>query len=451
MQFPLLLPPHPRRAYTLSRMTQITPIPFAKPFTATVVPPGSKSMTNRALVIAALANGTSHISNILLADDTLVMIESLRRLGFDMQIDQPGHTVHVVGSRGKVPARGADLFCGNSGTTIRFLCALCSLGKGEFALDGVPRMRQRPIGELGAMLKNLGVRIGYPDNDGFPPIQVAADGLPGGRLHFGVFQSSQYLSAILQIAPYARHEVVVDLAWPQTSWPYVTMTMRLMDEFGSTPELICDEDTHNPERIHIPRMPYSAREYTVEPDASSASYFLAAAAIREDATLTIKNLGKHSLQGDVGFAELLCRMGASRTVGSDSITITGTGELHGIDVSLADMPDMAQTLAVVALFADGTTTLRDLRTLRVKETDRIAALATELKKLGAGVEVEGDTLTIEPPAHLRPATIETYDDHRMAMSFAVAATRESGITINDPECVNKTYPDFFAELSRLSE
>ena len=431
-------------------MTQITPTPFAKPFAATVVPPGSKSITNRALVLAALAHGTSRISNILLADDTLVMLAALRKLGFDLQVDEPGHTVNIVGSRGKVPAGGADLFCGNSGTTIRFLCALCSLGKGDFTLDGIPRMRQRPIGELGTMLKNLGIRIDYPENVGFPPIQVAADGLPGGRLHFGVLQSSQYLSAILQIAPYARFETLVDLAWPQTSWPYVAMTMRLMDEFGSTPELIRDEDTHNPERIVVPRVPYVARDYIVEPDASSASYFLAAAAIREDARLTIKGLGKHSLQGDVGFADLLRKMGASVNIGPDVITITGTGELHGIDVSMADMPDMAQTLAVVALFADGATTLRDLRTLRVKETDRIAALANELKKLGAGVEVEGDTLSIEPPEHLRSATIDTYDDHRMAMSFAVAATRESGITINNPECVNKTYPDFFAELSRLA-
>ena len=262
-------------------------------------------------------------------------------------------------------------------------------------------------------------------------------------------RSSQFLSAVLQVAPFARNELIVDLGRPQTSWPYVEMTMRLMDEFGMTPELIRDPDTHEPERIVIPQGTYRARDYVVEPDASNASYFLAMAAIHEGSTVTIENLGRASLQGDVRFADLLHKAGADLVFGRDFTTITGTGRLEGLDVSMADMPDMAQTLAVVALFAEGETTLRDLHTLRVKETDRIAALAAELRKLGAQVTIEGNDLTIEPPERINPARIATYDDHRMAMSFAVAATATAGITIAEAQCVNKTYPTFFEDLAQL--
>ena len=431
-------------------MTRITPTPFAKPFVATIIPPGSKSLTNRALVLAALAHGQSRISNVLLADDSRVMIQSLAALGFAIRLDEPNRTLLIDGCAGKVPASGAELFCGNSGTTIRFLAALCALGRGSFTLDGIPRMRQRPIGELGEMLRHLGVRAEYPIADGFPPIRILADGFPGGRLHFGSAQSSQYLSAVLQIAPYARNELNVDLGWPQTSWPYVAMTMRLMDIFGCTPELVRDPETSHPRQIFIPQQPYQACDYHVEPDASNASYFLAAAAIRDGAQITVHGLGKASLQGDVGFADLLRQMGAELVLGQDTITLTGTGRLTGIDIDLSDMPDVAQTLGVVALFAKGPTTLRGLHTLRIKETDRIAALAAELGKLGAQVTIEQDTLTIEPPDQISPDQIATYDDHRMAMSFAVAATRCPGITILDPDCCRKTYPEFFADLARLS-
>lgn len=430
-------------------MSDITPIPFATPFKASLRPPGSKSLTNRALVLAALARGQSTIRNILLADDTAVMLDSLDRLGVKIERDANGREVRIHGTGGKIPSDAAQLHCGNSGTTIRFLSAACALGRGEYVLDGIPRMRQRPILELGQMLQNLGVRVEYPLSPGFPPIRIKGDGLPGGRLFFGASQSSQYLSAVLQAAPFARHEVRIDLGRPQTSWPYVAMTMRLMDEFSVTPELLRDEQTREPECIIIPCEPYQGRIYDVEPDASNASYFLAAAAIREGASVTVEGLGKRSLQGDVGFADLLHQMGADLVFGPDFITVTGTGQLHGIDVSLADMPDMAQTLAVTSLFAQEPTTLRGLHTLRVKETDRIAALATELIKLGATVRLDGDDLTIHPPATLKEARIHTYDDHRMAMSFAVAATRAAGITLCDRECVNKTYPGFFEDLARL--
>ena len=437
--------------YPASRMPDVTIQPVSRPFTATITPPGSKSLTNRALVLAALADGTSHLSNVLFADDTEVMIDCLSRLGFDLGVERDAGRVRVGGLGGRIPRDAAELFCGNSGTTIRFLAALCALGRGRFTLDGIPRMRQRPIGDLGALLKNLGARIGYLAQAGFPPVLVEADGLPGGIARFGGSQSSQFLSAVLQVAPYARHEVSVDLVGRQTSWPYVAMTMRLMDEFHVIPELVRDPSTGEPRRIIIPHgHPYRPTDYAIEPDASNATYFLAAAAIHPGAKVTVEGLGKRSLQGDVGFADVLHRMGADLLFGPDFITLIGPDRLGGVEVDLSAMPDTAQTLAVAALFAEGPTTITGLHTLRVKETDRVAALAAELTKLGADVEVDGDDLTIHPPPRgPRPAAIHTYDDHRMAMSFALAGTRAAGVTITDAQCVNKTYPRYFDDLERV--
>jgi 3-phosphoshikimate 1-carboxyvinyltransferase len=429
-------------------MSDATIVPLKPPFRASVAPPGSKSLTNRALVLAALAEGESTLSNVLFADDTEVMLDCLGKLGFDLTVDRAAHTVRIGGRGGLLPRESAELFCGNSGTTIRFLSAICALGRGRYTLDGIPRMRQRPIGQLVDLLGHLGGRVSYVHERGFPPIEVLADGLPGGLLTFVAGQSSQFLSAVLQAAPYARNEVRVQLEGKQASWPYVAMTMRLMDEFGHTPHLIRDP-MGNPNQIIIPQGKYAATHYAVEPDASNASYFLAVAAIHPGASVTIEGLGKQSLQGDIGFADLLHRMGADLFFGPDFITVRGSGKLEGIEANLLDMPDMAQTLAVVALFAKGPTHLRGLHTLRVKETDRIAALAAELTKLGAEVRTDGDDLTIIPPAQVRPAAIDTYDDHRMAMSFAIAATKIEGIVIKDAECVNKTYPGFFRDLGMI--
>ncbi len=430
-------------------MSDVTLQPITRPFRGSITPSGSKSLTNRALVLAALADGPSALCNVLFADDTLVMMECLGRLGFELQIDRPNRVVTVHGRGGAVPNESAELFCGNSGTTIRFLAAACTLGRGRYNLDGIGRMRQRPIGDLVDPLRNLGARIEYLLEQGFPPVNVLGDGLAGGMARFGSDQSSQYLSALLQAAPYARNEVQVDLDGRLTSWPYVAMTMRLMDEFHVTPELIRDRDSGEPRRIIVPRGVYRPQKYAVEPDASNASYFLAAAAIHPGAKVTIEGLGKKSLQGDVGFADVLHGMGADLLFGPDFITMTGTERFDGTDVDLSGMPDAAQTLAAAALFARGPTTLRGIHTLRVKETDRVAALASELTKLGAEVSVEGDDLTIEPPETIRPASIDTYDDHRMAMSFAIVATRVAGITIRGAECVNKTYPQFFDDLKQL--
>jgi 3-phosphoshikimate 1-carboxyvinyltransferase len=430
-------------------MPDIALQPLSGGFAAVMAPPGSKSLSNRAMVLAAMARGRSILRNVLLADDTRVMIDGLQRLGYGVSVDEPAACVTIDSAGAKPTAAGAELFCGNSGTTIRFLAALCSLGKGDFVLDGVARMRQRPIGELVDLLRQMGVRAMYLAEAGFPPVRVHADGLPGGIVQFGAAQSSQFLSAVLMVSPAARHEVTVDLVGPQTSWPYVAMTMRMMDAFGLTPELVRDPDTAEPKQIVVPRGEYQPRDFTIEPDASNATYFMALAAVHPGSKLTIRGLGKHSLQGDIGFADLLKRMGAGVEIGEDFITIIGGDELWGIDADLSTMPDTAQTLAVTALFATDRTTLRGLHTLRVKETDRLAALSNELTKLGAGIEIEGDTLHIDPPKKIQPAHIETYEDHRMAMSFAVAGTKAAGVVIKDAQCVNKTYPGFFSDLAKV--
>ncbi len=326
--------------------------PLTAPFTASITPPGSKSLTNRALVLAALATGDCALSNVLFADDTRVMIEGLGKLGFSLEVDEARQTILVRGDGGKIAATEADLFCGNSGTTIRFLTALAGVGKGIYRFDGVPRMRKRPIGPLVEVLGNLGVRIEYLGEKGFPPVSVHGDGVAGGIARYGSEQSSQFLSAAIMVAPYARHEVRIDLDGPQTSWPYVAMTMQLMDTFGVTAELIRNKRTGLPEHLVVPKGHYLTTAYVIEPDASNASYFLAAAAVHAGAKITIEQLGKRSLQGDVGFADVLHSMGARLVFGPDFITMTGPDHLEGIDIDLGGMPDTAQTLAVVDLFAE---------------------------------------------------------------------------------------------------
>jgi len=431
-------------------MSDITVAAVGRPFTATITPPGSKSLTNRALVLAALAGGTSELSNVLIADDTGVMLDGLARLGFRLDVDRAAGRVRVHGAGGRIEARAAELFCANSGTTIRFLAAVCALGHGRYTLDGVARMRQRPIGTLTQLLTTLGARVSHPVSAGFPPLQIDADGLAGGRVHYGSEASSQYLSAILMVAPCAKAGVQIALGRDQTSWPYVAMTMQLMQRFGVRPALVHDPCTTEPTEIVVTPGVYAPTRYAVEPDASNASYFLAAAAVNPGSKVTIEGLDRSSLQGDVGFADLLQRMGADLVFGKDFVTITGPRALARIDADLSGMPDMAQTLGVVCLFAGGPSTIRGLHTLRVKETDRVAALSTELTRLGASVEVHGDALTITPPARIVPHAIDTYDDHRMAMSFAVAGTRAPGITIRDVECVSKTYPASFDDLTTVT-
>lgn len=411
--------------------------------------PGSKSLTNRALLLAALAEGESTLTNVLFSDDSRAMLEALGRLGFELRIDEPTRTVTVVGRGGAIPNKTAELMLGNAGTAMRFLTAACALGPGgcAYTLDGIARMRERPIGQLVDPLRVLGANIEYLGSDGYPPMRIGS-GFEGGSVQMPPTLSSQYISALLQAGAVAQRGIVLHFEGPIISRPYVEMTARLMERFGVVVARPDEEQLMGVEAGSR----YVAADYPIEPDASNASYFLAAAAVVPGARCTVQGLGSDSLQGDVHFANLLGQMGADVEFHADRITVVGSESLDGIDVYLNDMPDMAQTLAVVALFARGGTVMRDIGNLRVKETDRLAALDTELTKLGATVKIDGDDLyvDIDTPGKLTPAAIDTYDDHRMAMAFAVAGLRCEGVTINDPTCVNKTFPEYFDYLARLA-
>jgi 3-phosphoshikimate 1-carboxyvinyltransferase len=291
--------------------------------------------------------------------------------------------------------------------------------------------------------------VGYEKERGYPPIVVEGRGLAGGHTRFPAAHSSQYLSAVLMAAPYAGADVVVDLEPEQTSWPYVDMTARLMHRFGVRVIVALEHPGERPKQLRVFDGTYKALEYAVEPDASSATYFMAAAAIQPGAQVMVPGLGDNSLQGDVGFGEVLEKMGARMVLEPEAVTITGPEQLRGIDIDMQGMPDAAMTLATTALFAEGETVIRGLHTLRVKETDRLTALETELRKLGAEADATDDTLRIVPPRGVRAAEIDTYDDHRMAMAFAVVGTRAPGVTIRGAECVSKTYPRFFEDLESL--
>ncbi len=425
----------------------ITLSPPGRPFKASPRIAGSKSITNRALPLAAMAYGKSTLTGVLFADDTLRMIEALQKLGFDLSVDKPGKSISIEGLGSKIPNASAELFCGNSGTTLRFLAALCAAGDGHYLLDGVERMRQRPIGELVEALRALGAAADYTGESGYPPVRVGG-GISGGTCRFSASQSSQYISAILMAAPLARNAVNMELIGPVTSEPYVRMTLSMMQQFGITCRTLRTADNSAANRvIHIPHgSGYQARQYAIEPDASNASYFLAAAAICPGAHVTIHGLGRDSLQGDVLFADVLRQMGANMMMESDAIHLSGSRNLTGITVNMNGIPDMVQTLAVVALFAQGPTRIFNVGNLRVKETDRLAALEKELTKLGAAVSTTADSIVIDPPTKPQGARICTYDDHRMAMAFAVAGTRIAGVEIENPQCAAKTYPEFFQDF-----
>jgi len=410
------------------------------PLDARIRPPGSKSITNRALVCAALAEGRSVLSGALASDDTQVMIQSLRKLGIPVDSDSAAQRMTIAGRGGRLAAGPQELFVGNSGTTVRFLTALVTLGEGPYRLDGVPRMRQRPIEDLMTALRQWGAEVESEAGTGCPPIEVRAGGLPGGAATIRGDLSSQYLSAMLMVAPYARNGATINVDGPLVSKPYVEMTLAVMRAFG------VDVNRNDLARFEIVPARYQARDHAIEPDASAASYFFAAAAIC-GGRVTVEGLTPESLQGDLAFCECLRQMGCNVEYGTDTTTVTG-GSLVGIDVDMNAISDTVQTLAAVAAFARGPTTIRNVGHIRHKETDRLADLATELRKLGPSVEEHGDGLTITP-AGLHGATIDTYDDHRMAMSLALVGLRVPGVKINDPNCTAKTYPEFFRDLARL--
>ncbi len=408
-------------------------------------PPGSKSITNRALVCAALAEGTSTLSGALDSEDTQVMIDSLQRLGIPVERQDDGSTLIVSGCGGNIPASEADLFVGNSGTTIRFLTAMTTLGHGTYRLNGVPRMHERPIADLLSALNQLGADARSEAGSGCPPVIVRASGLPGGRATIRGVISSQFLSGLLMTAPLAEQNVELIVEGDLVSQPYVTMTIGVMREFGVHAHL-----SGLSRFVIASQQRYRACELAIEPDASAASYFWGLAAV-SGGEVTALGLSHRALQGDVAFATCLEKMGCRITYDSRGITVCGAEtKLRGIDLDMNAISDTAQTLAVVALFADGPTTIRGVAHIRHKETDRIADLARELRKLGAGVEELADGLRITP-APLHGAAIETYNDHRMAMSFALAGLKIPGVTIRNPGCTAKTYPKFFEDLQALTK
>lgn len=411
--------------------------------------PGSKSITNRALLLAALYSkgNPCELLGCLRSEDTEVMIEGLRALDFTVEPhwDESTSSIRVEGEADEcdVLATSANIFVANSGTSMRFLTALCALGHGRYRLDGVPRMRERPIADLLAALTQLGVRASSEGGNGCPPIVVEANGLSGGKVQIRADVSSQFLSALLMIAPRAAAPVAVELEGVVVSQPYITMTLAMMDVWGLRIESRSDRAFYIPApQLHgaVPA------RYPVEPDASAASYFWAAAAIT-GGSVTVEGLGPDSIQGDIRFVDLLERMGCTVQRRPTGITVSG-GPLRGIDADMNDISDTVMTLAAVALFAQGPTTVRNVGHIRHKETDRLAALATELRRLGAGVEERLDGLTIFPRP-LQGSTVQTYNDHRMAMSLALVGLRIEGMVISAPGCVAKTYPDFFRDLDRL--
>ncbi|MGF6603886.1 3-phosphoshikimate 1-carboxyvinyltransferase [Paraburkholderia sp. GAS448] len=419
----------------------------------TVRLPGSKSISNRVLLLAALAEGETTITNLLDSDDTRVMLAALEQLGVKLKRD--GDTCVVSGTRGAFTARTADLFLGNAGTAVRPLTAALAVNGGDYRVHGVPRMHERPIGDLVDGLRQIGAKIDYEVNEGYPPLRIRPAKIAvDAPIRVRGDVSSQFLTALLMTLPLVKTEsgvTTVEVAGELISKPYIDITIKLMARFGIEVERI------GWERFTVPagQRYKSPGQIMVEGDASSASYFLAAGALG-GGPLRVEGVGRASIQGDVGFATALMKMGANVSMGDDWIEVRGVGHDHGklepVDMDFNLIPDAAMTIAVAALFADGTTRLRNIASWRVKETDRIAAMATELRKVGAKVEEGEDYLVVTPPARLTPgAAIDTYDDHRMAMCFSLVSLGGVPVRINDPKCVGKTFPDYFERFTALAK
>jgi 3-phosphoshikimate 1-carboxyvinyltransferase len=413
--------------------------------------PGSKSISNRTLLLAALAEGTTTIHDLLASDDTLVMLNALLALGIKWeQLDDRTHIIHGTG--GTLPVHEADLFMGNAGTAIRPLTAALAVIGGDYTLHGVSRMHERPIGDLVDALNKAGTQIEYTGVEGYPPLRIRRGHVHAQRMSVRGNVSSQFLTALLMAAPLMAktHAVTIDVDGELISRPYIEITLNLMRRFG----VAVEQDGWQSFTVQPGQHYASPGSIHVEGDASSASYFLAAGAIA-GGPVRVEGVGRDSIQGDVRFAEALEAMGATITRGDNWIEAKSNGPLKAIDADFNHIPDAAMTLAVAALYAEGTSTLRNIASWRVKETDRLAAMATELRKLGAQVEEGADYISVTPPAEIAPAAIETYDDHRMAMCFSLAtldgaARRGNRMRIVDPKCVAKTFPDYFDAFAGIA-
>lgn len=427
----------------MSTLREIAPL--SSPPDACVELPGSKSITNRALLLAALCEQRVTVTHALDSEDTQVMRESLRRLGF--MVEQPqSDTIVVQGEGGRIPAKEAELWVANAGTAARFLTALVALGEGTYRLDGTPRMQQRPIQPLLDALNGLGAEAVSERGTGCPPVSVRACGLRGGEVSVRGDISSQFLSALMMVAPCAAQTVTIRIEGELVSAPFVQMTLKMMRQFG----VHADWEGHRdcitvpaPQRYRLA----GEAVYHVEPDATAASYFFAAAAIT-GGRVCVRGLNRDSLQGDMRFVDILEQMGCSVCWLPDAVEVRGTGELRGVDVNMSDISDTFITLAVVAPFADSPTRIRGVEHARYQESNRVSAVATELRRLGIDVEEHIDGLTIYPGTP-RGGTVQTYNDHRIAMAFALVGLRVPGIAIADPECVQKTFPNFFEKLQEL--
>lgn len=431
---------------------QYLDLPPAMHAAGTVRLPGSKSISNRTLLLAALADGTTHIKELLASDDTHVMLMALQKLGIKWEQVGESQDYIVHGSGGTLPVHQADLFMGNAGTAIRPLTAALAVIGGDYTIHGVARMHERPIGDLVDALNTVGARIEYTGVDGFPPLHIRRGQFVAKRMQVRGNVSSQFLTALLMAAPLMAKDdsVTIDVIGDLISKPYIEITLNLMKRFGVSVErngwqsftIQAGQRYTSPGTIHV------------EGDASTASYFLAAGAIA-GGPVRVEGVGNDSIQGDVRFVDALQQMGATITMGDNWIEASSNGVLKAIDADFNHIPDAAMTIAVAALYADGTSTLRNIGSWRVKETDRLSAMATELRKLGATIEEGADFLRVTPPAQILPATIDTYDDHRMAMCFSLAtlngaALKGNAMRINDPKCVAKTFPDYFAAFCTIA-
>ncbi|WP_309498009.1 3-phosphoshikimate 1-carboxyvinyltransferase [Sulfurovum sp.] len=408
--------------------------------------PGSKSLSNRALLLAALAEGTTKITNLLESDDTRHMLNALKQLGIDYTLSDDKIECTIVGNAGPIHCdQVEELFLGNAGTAMRPLCAALCLGEGSYLLTGEPRMKERPIGHLVDALRQAGANISYLENEGYPPLQIVAGGLQSGEVSIDGAISSQFLTALLMAAPMAKHDMHITIIGELVSKPYIDITLHIMHAFGV--EVINDD--YKTFTVKGGQTYRAVESFMVEGDASSASYFLAAAAIK-GGTVKVTGIGRNTVQGDVQFVDVLETMGARVEWGDTYISVK-RDVLRAIDMDFNHIPDAAMTIATMALFCEGTTTLRNIYNWRVKETDRLYAMATELRKVGALVEEGEDYLKITPPKVLKHATIDTYDDHRMAMCFSLLALDPVSVTINDPECTAKTFPTYFDVLNSISK
>jgi len=413
--------------------------PLEKPPDATIRVPGSKSVTNRALIVCALADGPSRITNPLFADDSYWLMDALVRLGIDVRADSGRGELYIAGQGGAIGGSGLDLFVGNAGTVARFLPPVLALGRGPYTVDGVPRMRERPVADLVDAMRQLGAAVEYGGEEGRFPLTITGGGILGGEARVSGSKSSQFISGLLMAAPYAARDVTL-LVEGREQWPYVGITVAMMRAFG----VPVDEARG---RFAVEPATYTARAYEVEPDASGASYFMAAAAVT-GGRVRIPGLGSTSPQGDLRFAGVLRDMGCRVEMTPDSVEVIGPDRLRGVEVDMNAFSDTMITLSAIAPFADGPTTINNVAHTRLQESDRLFAVATELGRLGIETQTTKSSIRIIPGV-VRPGVLRTYGDHRMAMAFAVTGLVAPGVRVGDPGCVSKTFPGYFGLLESL--